>query len=133
MSNFLVNLGRRLGEERFGPFDGAIAFIALYCLLQAIALPLVSYWAGTGVNIDEAEQLIYLPHFWMGYGSSQPPLYSWLSAIGAQLFGTTILSLKIVKYLVILLGAVCVAMSVRRLGYSRAAAAAAGREARRDP
>jgi hypothetical protein len=125
VGNFLVSLGRRLDVARFGPFDGAIAFIALYCLLQAVVLPLASYWAGTGVNIDEAEQLIYLPHFWMGYGSSQPPLYSWLSAIGAQLFGTTILSLKIVKYLVILLGAVCVAMSVRRLGYSRAAAAAA--------
>jgi hypothetical protein len=125
VSNFLVNLGRRLGEERLGPFDGAIAFIALYCLLQAITLPLVSYWAGTGVNIDEAEQLIYLPHFWMGYGSSQPPLYSWLSAAFCQIFGTTILSLKIIKYLVFLLGTVCVAVSVRRLGYSRAAAAAA--------
>lgn len=125
MGNYLVSLGRRLDEARFGPFDGATAFIVLYCLFHTLTLPLVSYWAGTGVNIDEAEQLIYLPHFWMGYGSSQPPLYSWLSAIGVQIFGTSILSLKIVKYLVFLLGTVCVAISIRRLGYSRAAAAAA--------
>jgi 4-amino-4-deoxy-L-arabinose transferase-like glycosyltransferase len=125
VGTFPVSLGGRLDKIRFGPFDGATAFVVLYCLLQVLTLPLVSYWAGTGVNIDEAEQLIYLPHFWMGYGSSQPPLYSWLSAIGAQIFGTTALSLKIVKYLVFLLGTVCVAVSVRRLGYSRAAAAAA--------
>ncbi|MDN5929142.1 MAG: glycosyltransferase family 39 protein [Hyphomicrobiales bacterium] len=88
-------------------------------------MPLISYWAGTGVNIDEAEQLIYLPHFWMGYGSSQPPLYSWLSAVFCQIFGTSVLSLKIVKYLMVLLGTVCVAVGIRRLGYSRGAAAAA--------
>jgi 4-amino-4-deoxy-L-arabinose transferase-like glycosyltransferase len=125
VGNFLVSFGGRLGERRIGPLNGAIAFIVLYCLLQALALPLVSYWAGTGVNIDEAEQLIYLPHFWMGYGSSQPPLYSWLSAIFCQIFGVTVLSLKITKYLVLLLGSLCVAASVRRLGYSRGAAAAA--------
>src|SRR5690606_30560118 len=72
-----------------------------------------------------AEQLIYLPHFWMGYGSSQPPLYSWLSVIGAKLLGINHLSLKIVKYLLFLLAAVCVAASIRKLGYSRRAAAAA--------
>jgi 4-amino-4-deoxy-L-arabinose transferase-like glycosyltransferase len=125
VGGFLTGLGSRLSEAKLGPFDGAIAFIALYCLFQALSLPLVSYLAGTGVNIDEAEQLLYLPDFWMGYGSSQPPLYSWLNVIGAQIFGTTILSLKITKYLVLLLGALCVAASTRRLGYSRGAAAAA--------
>ncbi len=125
VGNFLVSLGRRLGEIRLGPLDGAIVFVALYCLFQALTQPLVSYGVGAGVNIDEAEQLIYLPHLWMGYGSSQPPLYSWLTAIFCQIFGTTILSLKIVKYLIFLLGMVCVAVSVRRLGYSRGAAAAA--------
>jgi hypothetical protein len=125
VGNFLVSLGKRLGEARFGPVDGAIAFIALYFLFQTLTLALVSHWMGTGVSIDDAEQLVYLPHFQLGYGSSQPPLYSWLSFLGAQIFGTTILMLKVVKYLVLFLAVVSVAATVRLLGYSRGAAAAA--------
>jgi 4-amino-4-deoxy-L-arabinose transferase-like glycosyltransferase len=125
VGNFLVSLGKRLGEARFGPVDGAIAFIALYFLFQTLTLALVSHWMGTGVSIDDAEQLVYLPHLQLGYGSSQPPLYSWLSFLGAQIFGTTILMLKVVKYLVLFLAVVSVAATVRLLGYSRGAAAAA--------
>ncbi len=125
MGTFLLRIGEWLGEAKFGLFNAATAFIALHYLFQTLTLPVVSHFAGTGVSIDDAEQLIYLPHFWMGYGGSQPPLYGWLNTLGAQVFGTTILSLKIVKYLVLFLAVVCVAASVRKLGYPRRTAAAA--------
>jgi len=121
----LTEWGERLSEGKFGPFDAAIAFIAAYLLCQAIIQPLVSYFAGTGVSIDDAEQLIYLPHFWAGYGGSQPPLFTWLNWIATHLLGVNILALKIVKYLVLFLAFVAVHRAMRLLGYSRHTAAAA--------
>jgi len=121
----LTEWGERLSEGKFGPFDAAIAFVAAYFLCQTIIQPMVSHFAGTGVSIDDAEQLIYLPHFWAGYGGSQPPLFTWINWIATHLLGTSILTLKIVKYVVLFLAFVSVHRAMRLLGYPRHTAAAA--------
>ena len=121
----LTEWGERLSEGRFGPFDAAIAFVAVYFLCQILVQSLVSHFTGTGVSIDDAEQLIYLPHFRAGYGGSQPPLFTWINWIATHLFGISILTLKVVKYLVLFLAFVAVHQAMRRLGYERHTAAAA--------
>jgi 4-amino-4-deoxy-L-arabinose transferase-like glycosyltransferase len=115
----LTEWGERLSEGKFGRFDAAIAFVAVYFLCQTIIQPLVSYFAGTGVSIDDAEQLIYLPHLWAGYGGSQPPLFTWINWTATHLFGVSILTLKVVKYLVLFLAFVSVHRAMRLLGYER--------------
>ncbi|RUV80485.1 glycosyl transferase family 39, partial [Mesorhizobium sp. M5C.F.Ca.IN.020.14.1.1] len=63
-----------LAESRIGPFPAAIVMVAAYLALQTVILSILATWAGTGVGVDDAEQLIYLPYLWAGYGGSQPPL-----------------------------------------------------------
>ncbi|MER9075336.1 glycosyltransferase family 39 protein [Mesorhizobium sp. M0904] len=114
-----------LAEGRIGPFPAAIVMVAAYFALQTIILSLLSSWAGTGVGIDDAEQLIYIPYLWAGYGGSQPPLYTWINWLAAHVFGTSIFTLKLVKYSVLFLAACSVFAAMRRFGYTKATAAAA--------
>lgn len=113
-----------LAERRIGPFPAAIVMVALYCCAQIVVLPLASLWAGTGVGIDDAEQLMYMRFLWAGYGGSQPPLYSWLGWATSSVFGTNILALKILKYALIFVGLASVFAAVRKLGYSQRTAVA---------
>lgn len=121
----LTEWGERLCEGKFGSFSAAIAFVAVYFLCQTIIQPLISHFAGTGVSVDDAEQLIYLPHLRAGYGGSQPPLFTWLNWIATHLLGTSILTLRIVKYLVLFLAFLSVHRAMRLLGYQQRTAAAA--------
>ncbi|RUU04152.1 glycosyl transferase family 39 [Mesorhizobium sp. USDA-HM6] len=114
-----------LCDERVGPFSAAIAFALAYCLIQIVAMTLSSHFAGTGVGVDDAEQLMATRFLAAGYGSSQPPLYTWLGILTASLVGTSILALKIVKYALLAGGLIACFAAVRRLGYSNRAAAAA--------
>lgn len=107
-----------VGEGRIGPFNAALALAALYCIVQTVALTLISHWTGTSASIDDAEQLIYMPHLWGGYGGSQPPLYTWIAWTFSQVFGQTILTLKIVKYLILFLAVFSVHAALRLLGLS---------------
>lgn len=113
-----------LGKARIGPFPAAIVMVALYCCLQIVVLPLVSLWAGTGVGVDDSEQLMYMRFLWAGYGGSQPPLYSWLGWLTSSVFGTNIVTLKILKYSLIFIGLTSVFVAVRKLGYSQRTAVA---------
>jgi Dolichyl-phosphate-mannose-protein mannosyltransferase len=121
----LTEWGERLSEGKFGPLNAAVAFVVVYFLCQTAIQPLVSHIMGTGVSIDDAEQLIYVPHLWPGYGGSQPPLFTWINWVATQLFGVSLLTLKIVKYLVLFLAFVSVYGAIRTLGYRQRTAATA--------
>jgi len=108
-----------LVEGRIGQLPAAIAVVAAYCLLQTATLPLLSSWAGTGVGIDDAEQLIYQPYLWAGYGGSQPPLYNWTTWTVTHLIGANVLALKIVKYSFLFAGFACAYAAMRKLAYRR--------------
>ena len=114
-----------LCDERGGPFSAAIAFALAYCLVQIVVTALSSHFVGTGVGVDDAEQLMAMRFLAAGYGSSQPPLYTWLGILTASLVGTNILALIIVKYALLAGGLIASFAAVRRLGYSNRAAAAA--------
>lgn len=114
-----------LCEGKVGPFNAALVCLALYCLVQIVVMALLSHIVGTGVGVDDSEQLMYMHYLWAGYGGSQPPLYTWLARLVAGVVGTNILALKIVKYLLIGVALASAFIAVRRLGYSRRAGAAA--------
>lgn len=114
-----------LSTGKVGPFGALAVVAALYCLLQIAVMPALSLWMGTGVGVDDAEQLMYMRFLWAGYGGSQPPLFTWLAWLASSVFGTGILTLKVVKYTLYLTTLLAVFATVARSGYSRRAAAAA--------
>lgn len=114
-----------LAEGSFGPFSAAMACIAAYCAAQAFGLSALVHAAGTGVGIDDAEQLVYLPYLWAGYGGSQPPLYTWLNWLASAVLGVDVLTLKLVKYACLCLGAFAIRSAMRQLGFASATAATA--------
>ena len=114
-----------LSAGRIGPFGALTVLAFVYCLVQVTVMPALSAWMGTGVGIDDAEQLMYMPFLWAGYGGSQPPLFTWLLWLASSLFGSGILTLKIVKYGLYLVALLAVFAAVARAGYSRRAAGAA--------
>lgn len=114
-----------LCEGKVGPFNAALVCLAVYCIVQIVVMALSSHIVGTGVGVDDSEQLMYMHYLWAGYGGSQPPLYTWLARLIAGVVGTNILALKIVKYLLIGVALASAFIGVRRLGYSSRAGAAA--------
>ena len=114
-----------LADGRVGPFSATIAFVGLYCLMQVAVLTLLVRFAGTGVGIDDAEQLVYLPYLWAGYGGSQPPLYTWINHLAASVLGINVLTLKLVKYACLFGAAWCVQAAMRQLGLKSATAGTA--------
>jgi hypothetical protein len=114
-----------VAEGRVGPFDASLVLITAYLGFQTIVTTLVILWAGTGLDIDDAEQLSYLPYLWAGYGGSQPPLFTWLNWIGVSIFGTNVFTLRLVKNLVLFLGPVAIHRAVRSMGFSRRSATTA--------
>ncbi|TIV96152.1 MAG: glycosyl transferase family 39, partial [Mesorhizobium sp.] len=114
-----------LCDERVGPFSAAVAFVIVYCLVQIVVMTFSSHVAGTGVGVDDSEQLMAMRFLAAGYGSSQPPLYTWLGILTASLVGTGIFALKIVKYTLMAGALIACFAAVRRLGYSNRAATAA--------
>ncbi|RWL86740.1 MAG: glycosyl transferase family 39 [Mesorhizobium sp.] len=113
-----------LCDGRVGPFSAAVASVLVYCLTQIVVMPLLSHVAGTGVGVDDSEQLMEMRFLAAGYGSSQPPLYTWLAILAASVVGTSVLALKIVKYGLLAAGLTAYFTAIRRLGYSNRAAAA---------
>lgn len=114
-----------VAEGSVGPFPASLALIAAFFAIQTVVTTLIVAWAGTGVGIDDAEQLSYMPFLWAGYGGSQPPLYTWFNIIAASVLGTNVLSLRLVKYLVMFVAVLAVHAAMRSMGYSRRSASAA--------
>ncbi len=108
-----------LAEGRVGSVSAVFVALAAYFLIQIIVMTVLSHVVGTGVGVDDAEQLMYLGELRAGYGGSQPPLYSWFGWGVAQVFGPTVLTLKIVKYAMVFVGLASIVIAVRRMGYSR--------------
>ncbi len=126
-AHLLITLTRWIkwiGQGKLGPANAAIALTALYCVVQVACLSLVSYLTATSASIDDAEQLIYLPHLWAGYGGSQPPLYTWMVWGISHILGTNMLTLKVVKYLILFVAFFSVHAALRSLGCSRLTATA---------
>ncbi|OBQ84071.1 glycosyltransferase family 39 protein [Mesorhizobium sp. WSM3873] len=114
-----------LAKEKVGRVYAAVFVIAFYFAFQTVTLSLLSAWAGNGVSVDDAEQLIYLQHLAPGYGGSQPPLYNWITWVVSQATGTNITSLKLAKYFLLFVGFSSVHAAMRKLGYKQITAAAA--------
>jgi hypothetical protein len=114
-----------LAEGKLLGLPAAVATTGLYCAFQIAFLPLLSHLAGTGVSHDDGEQLVYMRYLWLGYGGSQPPLYSWLAWGLGQVFGPTIFTLKLLKYTLVFIGLALLHHLVLRIGHSRRTAAAA--------
>jgi hypothetical protein len=120
-----AKLADRLSAAKVGPFGVLTILVMLYCALQIAVMPALSAWMGTGVGVDDAEQLMYMRYFWAGYGGSQPPLFTWLLWFVSTAFGTSILSLKIAKYGLYLATLLAIFAAVTSSGHSRRAATAA--------
>jgi len=73
---------------------GYNAFIVGYFL---IAL-LIRYLLYPGASQDDAEQLVFIQTLAGGYNPAQPPLYTWLIWLCAQVVGPSLLAVLIVKY-----------------------------------
>ena len=69
-----------------------IFIVILFFALQIVQRIFVS----PTLSVDEAEQLILSQFFSFGY-NEQPPLYTWLQIGSIQLFGSTVLSLSLLK------------------------------------
>ena len=52
----------------------------------------------TGTDADDAEQLIYLQSWALGYGARNPPVFTWLIMMVQPIFGLTIASVVFVKF-----------------------------------
>lgn len=71
-----------------------LLFIAAYFIIQIFIMSHVL----NGTGMDDSEQLVDTSFFALGYGGSQPPLYTWLTSLVFKLFGVSLLSLQIVKF-----------------------------------
>ncbi|MEZ5780995.1 MAG: glycosyltransferase family 39 protein [Rhizobiaceae bacterium] len=124
MINRFRNWVRWVGEGKLGGVSASLALAALYALVQICVLTLVARLTGTATSIDDAEQLIYVPHLWAGYGGSQPPLFTWIFWGLAQLLGPNLLTLKILKYAILFLAFFAVHRALVLLGFSLLTASA---------
>ncbi|QFY60326.1 4-amino-4-deoxy-L-arabinose transferase [Rhizobium grahamii] len=85
-----------------------MAMLASYFALALIARLL----RGNDLSADE-NQLAFLSQFmWLGYGN-QPPFYNWLAWISTHAFGTSILSLSLLKDLLLFLSCLCLGVATR--------------------
>ena len=80
-------------------FYHPILWLVIYLLMHLLVRMLLS----TTLQVDDAEQIDYAQDLLLGYPIPQPPMYSWLSWIMFQLFGTSLLALTLLKYLLITL------------------------------
>ena len=71
----------------------AIGYILIHLALRV-------YFSQT-LQVDDAEQIRFSQDLLLGYPIPQPPMYSWLSWIMFQIFGTGLLALTLLKYAII--------------------------------
>ena len=74
-------------------FIWAIGYILIHLALRV-------YFSQT-LQVDDAEQIRFSQDLLLGYPIPQPPMYSWLSWIMFQIFGTGLLALTLLKYAII--------------------------------
>ncbi|MGU3400703.1 glycosyl transferase [Brucellaceae bacterium D45D] len=107
-------------DKQYFGLPWAVAFVLAYFVFQAILVSFVS----NGAGLDDAEQLANIGYLDWGYGGSQPPLYTWISNLAASVLGTSMLTLQIVKFGILMSLFLSVYGGMRLLGFSRAVASA---------
>jgi 4-amino-4-deoxy-L-arabinose transferase-like glycosyltransferase len=55
----------------------------------------------TGTDADDAEQLIYMQSWALGYGARNPPVFTWLIMMVQPIFGVTIAAVVFVKFMLL--------------------------------
>jgi len=71
------------------------AYIAIHFLIRILF--------SQTFQVDDAEQIRHAQELLLGYPIPQPPMYSWLSWAMFQIFGTGLLALTLLKYILITL------------------------------
>lgn len=97
-------------------FGGLLLYFALHIAARVLT--------AEGVELDEAEQLLWTQDLRWGYGP-QPPLYTWLQWGYFQVFGASIFALALMKNLLLLGTYGCTWLAARRLLEPRLAALSA--------
>ena len=106
---------RQLASENPG-----LLFVLLYFAFQVVFLTIIS----NGAGVDDAEQLAYVGALQWGYGGSQPPLYTWLNSVAADILGIRMSTVFLVKFGMLASLFVSVYAGARLLGMRKAVAAA---------
>ncbi len=87
-------------------FGGLLLYFAAQLILRVLT--------AEGVELDEAEQLLWTQDLRLGYGP-QPPLYTWVQWVFFQAFGASIFALALMKNLLLLGTYTCTWLAARRL------------------
>lgn len=95
--------------------------MAAVFLAQAVVLSLLR----SGTSYDGAEQLLYTQYFDLGYGRSQPPLFTWMLMAVQQAFGVSQIAENLLKFALLAAGFAAVWRLARGLGYDCLIATAA--------
>jgi 4-amino-4-deoxy-L-arabinose transferase-like glycosyltransferase len=75
----------------------SLIYISIYIFTHLLIRLLLS----STLQVDDAEQIRFSQDLLLGYPIPQPPMYSWLSWIMFQIFGTGLLALTLLKYVII--------------------------------
>ncbi len=76
------------------PFYHPVFWLFIYIFIHLLVRILFSQT----LQVDDAEQIDYAQNIFLGYPIPQPPLYSWMSWLSFQIFGTGLLALTLLKY-----------------------------------
>ena len=79
------------------PFYHPVTWITGYLLIHFA----IRMGFSQTLQVDDAEQIVHAQLLSLGYPFPQPPLYSWLSWLLFQIFGTGLLAVTLLKYLLI--------------------------------
>ena len=101
-----TRFGRLISTPR-----GFHGFIGLYLAVTFVARTALF----SGASIDDSEQLLYSQELAWGYGSGNPPLYTWLVIASHKIFGISIAATEAVKFLLLLLTYSLLFSSARRV------------------
>ena len=107
---------RRLIESLYRRFNvpgGALGLIAGYFIVQWLVRIII----GGGLELDEAEQVIFAQRLQAGY-SPDPPLYTWLQIPLFALFGEGVPALSLLKNLLLFTTCASSYFSARHCGLS---------------
>ncbi len=89
-------------------------------MAQAVVLSLLR----SGTSYDGTEQLLYTQYVDLGYGRSQPPLFTWILIAVQQVFGVSQIAENVLKFACLAAGFGAVWRITLGLGYARGVAAA---------
>ncbi len=96
MLNAIDRFAARFGRPATTP-RGVLAIWAVVLLLLFV----MRAFLFTGTDADDAEQLIYMQSWALGYGARNPPVFTWLVLMVQPIFGVTVASVAFVKFMLL--------------------------------